>query len=73
MKLIQTALLRYALFLAIFIALKSLIAWELFIDWKDFIFAAIWTIISVGQSQRAEKREKEADRLAEERRKNDKW
>ena len=61
MKFLERAVLRYALFLSIFIGLKSLFAWKLIIDWRDAILAAVVTIFSLRQSQLADKKEKEAE------------
>jgi hypothetical protein len=61
MKFFQRTVLRYALFLGIFIGLKSLFAWKLIVDWRDVILAAVITIFSLRQSQIADKKEKEAE------------
>lgn len=61
MKLVQKAVLRYAMFVAIFIGLNSLFAWKLIVDPKDLILAAVVTLISLRQSQITEKKEKEAE------------
>jgi hypothetical protein len=61
MKFLQQAILRYALFLGIVIGLKSLFEWRLIIDSRDVVVAVIITLISLRQSQVAEKKEKEAE------------
>jgi hypothetical protein len=61
MKFFQRAILRYALFLGIFIGLKSLYAGELIIDLRSIILAVILTLLSLRQLEKAEKKEKEAE------------